>query len=392
MKILIIIPSLKNGGAERAVTRLYNSLVSMGYKVMVVTFNLGDNDYKVKNLIELNLEPKRFLFFKIFNTLIRAKRLKLIKLKYSADISISFLFGANLVNVISAINSEKIVISVRNSIQKLNFLKKAINDIVFKKADMIVSVSEGIKQELIGIHRLDQKKIRVISNFVKIDSLTESKINPSDLRLISIGRLEEQKAHWHLIYAIYKLRNRFPLIKLIILGRGPLEEALNKLVNDLHIADSVNFLGYKSDVLNYLKTSSVFVFSSRNEGFPNAILEAMNQGLPIIATNIPTGPAEILNPLEIDLYSNDFVPNENKYGLLVDYGSNPKSNQIRYFDHYIVDQFVDKITLLLTNRKIYEHYSKQSLKRIRLYSEEKIVSNWILLFEELKTFAISNND
>jgi hypothetical protein len=107
----------------------------------------------------------------------------------------------------------------------------------------------------------------------------------------------------------------------------------------------------------------------------------MTKGLPIISTDIQHGPAEILNPEKIFLYSNDWVPQEKKYGLLVDYGCNPKSKEVGYYDTYIVGQLVEKILVLINNESLYQHYSNQSLIRARDFSEDKILKEWIGLIK-----------
>lgn len=166
------------------------------------------------------------------------------------------------------------------------------------------------------------------------------------------------------------------------MGQGELLESYKNLISELKLEQHVLLLGFQKDVQHYLSKSSTFCLSSRNEGLPNVLLEAMNLGLPVVSTDIPHGPQEILNPKKINLYGNDETLVEEKYGLLVDYGNNPKTNEFGYRDEYIVNQFVEKITLLIENKDLYEHYSKQSLKRVRDFSEETIISQWIELFDD----------
>jgi glycosyltransferase involved in cell wall biosynthesis len=108
----------------------------------------------------------------------------------------------------------------------------------------------------------------------------------------------------------------------------------------------------------------------------------MNMGIPVISTNVPHGPKEIINPNGLEPYSNDDVELDEKYGLLVDYGDNSKSNQLGYYDSYIVNQFVEKVLLLINNQTLYQHYSRQSLKRVKDFSEEKLILDWLSILEK----------
>jgi N-acetylgalactosamine-N,N'-diacetylbacillosaminyl-diphospho-undecaprenol 4-alpha-N-acetylgalactosaminyltransferase len=219
--------------------------------------------------------------------------------------------------------------------------------------------------------------------FSFIDDLVDrsQKVMSDEVRLITIGRLEMVKAQWHLIHAINDLRFIAPNISLTIIGRESLHSELIKLIEDIGLEQSVHLIGFQKDIARYLSVADIFVFSSELEGFPNVLLEAMSMGLPIISTDIPHGPREILNPSGVEIYSNDKTLLEDKYGLLVDYGTNPLSGQYGYRDNFIVHQFVEKISLFMENSELYTHFSEQSLKRVKNFSEEATIKQWIELFE-----------
>lgn len=385
MKILMIVPSLRNGGAERVVSKLSKSFESLGHSVLVVAFSAQSVDYRVNNLVKLNSEPSINNFSKIIKVFYRLIKIRNIKKKYLPNVSISFLFGANVVNVLTKQKKELTITSVRNTIDfegKLAF-SKYLNSIVYRLSDFIVSVSHGISFEILEKYVISPNKIKVVYNFVRISRDVTVKENPKiPIRLITLGRLTQQKAQWHLIHAVRILKNNYPDLVLYVLGQGELFEQYQALITDLGLEQNILLLGFQSDVEYNLNESDIFCLSSRNEGLPNVILEAMNQGLPIISTDIPHGPREILNPNGTDVYENDENFVEEKYGLLVDYGDNPRSNEFGYRDEYIVNQFVKKINLLIKDKELFNHYSKQSLKRVQDFSEETIVSQWIELFEE----------
>jgi GalNAc-alpha-(1->4)-GalNAc-alpha-(1->3)-diNAcBac-PP-undecaprenol alpha-1,4-N-acetyl-D-galactosaminyltransferase len=112
--------------------------------------------------------------------------------------------------------------------------------------------------------------------------------------VISVGRLAHQKGVDILLRAFSILANDFPQWTLAIIGDGPEGANLAALAEYLHLQQSVSFLGLVRDPTKYMLTASLFVMSSRHEGFPNALLEAMSCGTPVISTNCPSGPSEII--------------------------------------------------------------------------------------------------
>ena len=385
MKILLIIPSLRNGGAERVTANLSKSFEQRGHDVLVVTFSKGHVDYPVTNHLELGLEASTNLIKRTYNVILRSYRIKKIKMSYQPNVSISLLFGANLVNVITKQKHELVITSIRSPIkyEAKKFIKKFLNSIIYRYSDIVVPVSKGIKQELLKNHKVSENKVYVISNYINTaNNLLPKKDLQNIPTLITIGRLEAVKAQWHMIYAVHDLINRHNNIRLNILGHGSLLEPLKKLIKDLSLESHVYILGFQKDIHQFLKDSDIFCFSSKHEGFGNVLIEAMNMGLPIISTDVPHGPKEILNPFEIDLYKNDEIILDVKYGLLVEYGNNPLSNQFGYYDAYIVKQFVEKISLLIDDSSLFNHYSKQSLNRVKDFSEDKIIKYWISLLEQ----------
>jgi glycosyltransferase involved in cell wall biosynthesis len=111
---------------------------------------------------------------------------------------------------------------------------------------------------------------------------------------VTAGRLVTQKDHEMLLRALAIHRQRFDS-RLIILGSGPLAEALQALAVQLGLLGSVDFLGFQPNVLPYIRQADAFVLSSRCEGFGNVIVEALGCGTPVISTDCEHGPAEILD-------------------------------------------------------------------------------------------------
>lgn len=158
-------------------------------------------------------------------------------------------------------------------------------------ADNVTVISKGIARSLalLGIHNS-----QVIYNPIFSLSTDESIVEDRPFTFINIARLEPQKNQALLLkaFAIVPDKN----CRLFILGIGFLEDMLKKLAAELSITERVIFKGFQKDINSYLVQSDCFVFSSDYEGLGNVIIEALQAGLPVISTDCPSGPREILSP------------------------------------------------------------------------------------------------
>jgi glycosyltransferase involved in cell wall biosynthesis len=169
----------------------------------------------------------------------------------------------------------------------------------------VICVSEFVRQYLIHQTTIKAEKLCVIYNGIPIDkfdhkfkSNVEMKNifkNNETLVLIYAGRLSEEKGLDILLKAFSILRFHMHNIKLLILGDGPLKSYLQDLSSSLKINDSVKFLGFKKEIMQYLLQSDLYISCSRFEGLPMSILEALSANLPVIATNVGGIPEVIKN-------------------------------------------------------------------------------------------------
>jgi glycosyltransferase involved in cell wall biosynthesis len=174
-----------------------------------------------------------------------------------------------------------------------------------------VGVSDGVARQLVKLGGLPERKVVRIYNAVVGAGFEERAAMPVvhpwfcdgiGPIFVTAGRLVPQKDHETLLRAMAIYR-RSGSGRLLVLGTGPLRERLENLVHELQIADAVDFVGFQSNPLPWLRRCDVFVLSSRSEGFGIAIAEAMACGTPVISTNCEHGPAEILG--------------QGRYGVLV---------------------------------------------------------------------------
>ena len=171
------------------------------------------------------------------------------------------------------------------------------------RIDHAVAVSDGIAAELIDNGGLPARKVSTISNAVIGDDFAARAAAEADHPwfeageppvFVTAGRLVPMKDHATLLQAFAKVLHRRP-VRLMIMGTGPLHDELEALAGSLGIAADVAFLGFVQNPLPFMRQASAFVLSSRSEGFGNVLVEAMGCGTPVVATDCPYGPAEILD-------------------------------------------------------------------------------------------------
>jgi len=191
--------------------------------------------------------------------------------------------------------------------------------IFYRWADEIILVSKETARHFLKATNLPEKMVKVIYNPINTKNLINQSQehlehiwykSPNTPVILAIGRLTPQKDFGTLLRAFSFLRKRVPLARLLILGEGDERSQLEHLSEELGLQDAVQFPGFIKNPFPYMVNSSVFVLSSRWEGFANVIVEAMACGTPIVSTDCPSGPSEILEG--------------GKYGRLVPVG-NPEA-------------------------------------------------------------------
>ncbi len=341
---MLISPEFGTGGAERSIANL-SVLLSEYYDVHFVVFNLSKEPvYSTGGQVHsLNVPAGKSFPDKLIGLARRIKRVRKLKRELRIDVSISFLEGADYVNYLSR-QHDKIIVSIRGSKEAdedisgiMGWLRKSILlPWLFRRVDQIVCVSEGVKSEILRSVPLPLAKLSVIHNYYNVDAIQQhaSESLPAALAacfdrpvLITSGRLHKQKNHKGLIRVAGIMKRKGVRFRLIILGEGsPLPEliqtcrefslTLSILSNGKVEAADVMLLGYQANPWSIIKRSNVFVLSSSWEGFPNALAESMCLGLPIVSTDCPHGPRELLTSKGFIENGND-LPEWTGAGVLV---------------------------------------------------------------------------
>ena len=183
-----------------------------------------------------------------------------------------------------------------------NRVVRHLMPLLYPRADLVVAVSEGVADDLSRTINLARERIRVIYNpVVRPEILVKAAASPDHpwFRegeppvVLGIGRLTEAKDFRTLIRAVACLR-KHRNVRLIILGEGVLREALEAQVAELGVSDHVALPGFVDNPYSYIRRSAVFALSSRWEGLPTVLIEAMACGTSVVSTDCPSGPREIL--------------------------------------------------------------------------------------------------
>lgn len=378
--IALIIYSLKGGGAER-VASLLSKKLSEKHNIYLVLFNSDDiaYDYNGK-LIDLNIKSSNNIIEKLKNVFLRVKGLRKIKKRYNIETSISFLGSSNIINILSKIN-DKVIISIHSYKSKRgnNFYEKLFNltSQLYNKADEIITVSQGIKEDLIEKFNVKENKIKVIYNPIDLNEINKQALNQLEINIdypsvVNMGRLNDAKGQWHLIRAFKKVMDTIPNAKLYILGEGKLRPYLERLIEEYNLNDKVFLLGFKKEPFKYIKKSDLFVLTSLYEGFGNVLVETMACNIPIISTDCKSGPREILAP-NSNVKEIKSVQYE-KYGILI-----PVCDGIKYDinDNLTKEELIlaDTIINTLKNKELLKKY-KEVDKDIEKYTLCTIIKQW----------------
>ena len=297
MKGIYVINSLEGGGAEHIFSLLIKLLSedkSFEHSIEIILLDRNEEKHPLPNGIKvhrLNCGTNKLSLLWQYLGIIK---------KVKPDYVFSFLTRANSLNVAgSIIFSYQSIISERsNTSERLgsNFfgqIKQGIVRLIYNKASCIVAVSKDIKRCLENDYNISSDKIVILNNPIDIDKINRDsklEINERSSPIVAMGRLTPIKGFDILIRA-YASSGLDCGIQ--ILGQGSELHRLQHLADELGIGHQVKFLGFKENPLGYLKNALFFVLSSKSEGFPNALLEAMALGKAVIATDCG-GSREIL--------------------------------------------------------------------------------------------------
>ena len=307
--IAVFVPSLEGGGAERVMVSLANLVAERHHAVTLITAKTIDGAYT--SLVSKSVRIHALRTGTMWRTV---RPLAQYLTQEQPDALIATLAEANMVALLArrlARVPSRTVIREANT-PTLAFLrspkiKKRITGKLIPKiypfADAIVAVSTGVLDDLRRLLPSAQDKISLIYNPVltpDLSTLAQEPLShpwfqPKERAIVlAAGRLTHEKDHSTLVQAFARVRQKIPA-RLVILGEGAERANLLKQAHTLGVAEDFDLPGFDPNPFKYMARSDVFVLSSRYEGLPNVLIQAMACGCPVVSTNCPSGPEDILD-------------------------------------------------------------------------------------------------
>ncbi|MFJ7974839.1 glycosyltransferase family 4 protein [Peribacillus sp. NPDC096379] len=375
MKIMFVHATMNAGGAERTIASLSNFFVNKNHEVSIVTLRDSEVAYLLSSKVKYyncnrSYESKN-AYEAVKNNIFHIKRVRSFILKEKPDIILCFSVTSLFITIVANISqNSKIIYSERSNpyvIMKGTMWKKLKRPLsIF--ADGCIFQTERAKSYY---PKLIHKKSIIIQNPVFVNDYTDlpTKFNRKKT-IVSVGRLINSKGFDVLIKAFSMIHHDYPEYKLLIYGDGEELESLQRLIKKLSLENKVELPGHMKNIPTNIFDAAVFVFPSRLEGMPNALLEAMACGLPCVSTDCDMGPRELINNYENGILVPVDEENEmekaireilNDTQLAIRLGNNAKKVQVKNSIEVIGDHILEYM-----ERIIYGN-NKKNNKKVSVY-------------------------
>lgn len=362
-QITAFIGSLGGGGAQGVFVTVMNYYVELGYRINAVVSSCENDIYSKKlnnkiKLVFLNADSSKKSFPKI------------VEYVKSNDIDLAFAFSPELaVNIVMArtLSNKKFYI-VGRCINTLSyeyshadgfFRKYITNGLVrrlYKKSNYVIAQADCMRKDLIKCYGFAPNQVFTINNPLAdkyCDVIKQKPFMERDNYILYVGRFEKQKGLEMLVDAFDKLKNSNDTgLRLLLIGKGSLEEKIKKEVETREIAAWVDILPFQENIEEYYKRAKITVLCSYFEGFPNVLSESIACGTPVVSYDLPSGPSDII------------IEGEN--GYLAEYLN--------------VDDLVDKIRLSLNTTWDYMSIKKSALR----FCKKNILPQYDLLLKKME--------
>lgn len=359
--VALLITNMAAGGAERVSLNLVNAWVEMGLEVDLVLLKahgplLNDLDQRVR-VVDLALTDVRKLPFVMAGYLRHTRPAALLACMWPLTAA------AVLANVFSGMKA-RLVLAEHTTWSATRFYQGMVRRLIlrwsmrllFPLAGHVITVSEGAADDLARVSMRPRSKVlKVYNPVVHATSASMSVIRPDfperwlnggHFKILAVGSLKEIKDFSTLIRAFARLRMSLDA-RLLILGDGELRAELELLASTLGVGDYIDMPGFVNNTRAYYSEADVFVLSSRGEGLPTVIIEALQYGVPVVSTDCPSGPREILD--------------DGRYGRLVPVGNHD----------LLADAMVDSLQA--------EHDKLMLKQRASVFSVERISRQYLHL-------------
>ena len=296
IKIIRVVVGLNQGGVQQMIFNLFKGLDKDIFEPIALAIeNSGaigeDIEREGFRVINLGLQRKSLSFIKIISELQRVFAMEKPFIVHGSSYypSVYSRVAAKFAGVPILVSHEHLMFKTKRPKRQI------ISHVVSRFTDLHVAVCKSVKEQVIGWYKIPESKVVVVYNGVDTNVFNrtlsidqaKAKLNmPRDSFIVGyVGRLDPEKGHSYLFQALRKIKEKFK-VRCVLVGTGRHEDNIKQLAKNYEIFDITEFLGLRRNIADLLSAMDTFVLPSLQEGFPNALIEAMAVGCSVIATNI----------------------------------------------------------------------------------------------------------
>lgn len=350
--ILFYLSGLEQGGTERVVVNLAEYFLKEGYQVTLATTHQSENEYPISNGINRILTSPSHDFLsnsRVSNFKMRLKTLRTILKKEQPDVVVSFIGKNNIMAILASFALHiPVYVAVRGEPMAEYYSKmmRIAAKSLFVFAKGVIIQTKQVKE---FFPKRIQKKCILLSNPLNPKFLLENERIEIENTIVTIGRCDENKNQKLLIDAFANIADKYQDTSLYLYGDGELRENLIEYVDKIGLSKQIFLPGKTDNTREKIKNARIFVLTSDTEGMPNALIEAMVSGLPVISTNCPCGgPATLIE--------------DGKNGFLIPVGDKEALSQ--------------KLVCLLEDNELRSKMGSEAAKLRELLEPQKVCNEW----------------
>ncbi|MFT4202933.1 MAG: glycosyltransferase family 4 protein [Chitinophagaceae bacterium] len=356
--VLFVAEITKPGGTERVVANLANSFQEHGHRVQVVSVNTigGQSFYPLSAGVELLhlgvvLEPN------VFKRMTSGFRNTVKGIRSILPIETTILMATDpmtcyaLAFIQPRFPQHKYIASEHMGLAIAKSYSLLARKCLYGRMDAIVTLTQRDREALVDVG-IPHKRIAVIPN--QLSFLPDESCDYAAKQILTIGKYNPQKGYDLLLDYVLPVMPQYPDWKLVLVGQGEWKELLQKRIDVARLSRQIVLYPPTRDIQSHYLASSIYLMTSRYEGFPMVLLEARACGLPVLSVDCPSGPAEILH--EDD-------------GILVSMDD--------------AEAFRGALQRLMEDEELRQSLGQNAKKDAQKYDAESIYSRWLALLEEL---------